>query len=57
MKFKYLVIYHDMIYGKAEINKQYFVNAVTRGDTIIDLENMTQFDKETNSWKPIEGDS
>lgn len=56
-KYKYLrVTNNDMIWGKQELNKEYFVSASMSGDALINLEDMTYFDKDTNSWKPIEGD-
>jgi hypothetical protein len=56
-KFKYLrVTTNDMMWGKQELSKEYFVNAVQSGDAIIDLEDMTYFDKDSNEWKLIDGD-
>lgn len=57
MKFKYLQISSSgMVWGVNEYDKSRFVAAVTRGDTIINLETMEQFDKETNSWVSVDGD-
>ena len=56
MKYKYLVISHFSAWGKQEIDKEYFVNAVRRGDLIINTEDSTYFDKDENNWLPIEGD-
>lgn len=56
MKYKYLVISHFSAWGKHEITKEYFVNAVQRGDLIINTQDGTYYDKEENTWKPIEGD-
>lgn len=57
MKFKYLVITSsDMVWGKNELTKEYFVNAVQRGDGIINLEDGTYFDKDSNAWLPVKGD-
>jgi hypothetical protein len=57
MKYKYLIITTaDMVWGKNELTKEYFVAAVQRGDGIINLEDGTYFDKDTNSWKAVEGD-
>ncbi len=57
MEYKYLVI-KDVIgaWGKHELSKEYFVNAVQRGDLIINTEENTYFDKDENAWKPIDGD-
>lgn len=57
MKFKYLkVTTGDMMWGKQEMSKEYFVNAVRSGDAIINLEDMTYFNTEENGWLPIDGD-
>lgn len=57
MTFKYLIITDtDMIWGKQELTKEYFVSAVQRGNGIINLEDGTYFDKDSNSWKELEGD-
>ena len=58
MKYKYLrVTTNDMLWGKQELSKDYFVAVVNSGDALINLEDMTYFDKDTNSWKDIEGDT
>lgn len=46
-----------MMWGKQEITKEYFLGVVNSGDALINLEDMTYFDKDSNGWKPIEGDS
>lgn len=57
MKFKYLIISAaPTAWGKNELSKEYFVNAVQRGDLIINLVDGTYFDKDNNAWKDIEGD-
>ena len=56
MQYKYLVFSGFTIWGKNEITKEYFVAAVQRGDYIVNTEDGTYFDKDTNSWKAIEGD-
>lgn len=57
MKFKYLVISGgDIIWGKQEITKDYFVSAIRRGDTIVNLKQNTVFDAENNKWEDIKGD-
>lgn len=56
MKFKYLVISSVGAWGKNEVTKEYFVQAVQRGDLIINLEDGTYFSKDDNVWKPVEGD-
>lgn len=56
-KYKYLrVTTGDMMWGKHEMSKEYFVSAVKSGDAIINLEDMTYFNTEENSWQPIQGD-
>ena len=56
-KFKYLrVTTNDMMWGKHELSKEYFVSAVQSGDALLNLEEMTYFDKEDNEWKSIKGD-
>lgn len=57
MKYRYLKLLAGHIpFGKKELTKSDFATSVQAGDTIIDLETMSVFDKETNSWKEIEGD-
>lgn len=57
MAFKYIrVTTGDMIWGKHELSRQYFVSAVQSGDALINLEDMTYFSKDDNEWKPIDGD-
>lgn len=57
-KYKYLrVTTNDMLWGKQELSKEYFVSVVQSGDALINLEDMTYFSKDDNEWKPIEGDS
>ena len=57
MKFKYLrVTSNDLIWGKNEITKEYFLSVVQSGDALINLEDMTYFSKDDNEWKPIDGD-
>lgn len=57
MEFKYLIISTtSTAWGKNELSKEYFVNAVQRGDLIINLEDGTYFDKDENAWKEIRGD-
>lgn len=57
MKFKYLQIgASGLVWGINEYEKPRFIAAVVRGDTIINLETMQIFDKETNSWKDVDGD-
>jgi hypothetical protein len=55
MRFRYLII-SGIVWGKNEITKEYFVNAIHRGDTIIDLQEGKQFDPEKNEWVDVEGD-
>lgn len=56
MKYKFIKVSGDMVWGINELTKERFVAAVKFGDTIINLEDMTQFDPEANEWKPIQGD-
>lgn len=57
MTFKYIQISDGgIVWGIHELTKERFVAAVQRGDTIINTEDSTQFDPETNSWKDIQGD-
>ena len=56
-KYKYLrVTTANVMWGKQELSKEYFVSAVQSGDALINLEDMTYFNKETNEWKEIKGD-
>lgn len=55
MTFRYLII-SGIVWGKDELTKEYFVNSVAHGDTIIDLQEGKIFDKDENTWKDIEGD-
>lgn len=57
MKFKFLVYSGYSVWGKHELTKEYFVAAISRDDHIINTEDSTYFDKDTNSWKPLEGDA
>ncbi len=55
--FKYLrVTDNDFMYGKQEITKEYLIGVVGTGDALINLEDMTYYDKAANLWKEIEGD-
>lgn len=58
MTHKYLTVQAGgaILWLKHEISKDYFVGANQRGDVIINLEDSTYFDKDSNSWKPLEGD-
>lgn len=57
-KFKYLrVTTNDMLWGKQEISKEYLIGVAQSGDALIDLDDMSYFDKDTNEWKDIPGDS
>lgn len=56
MKYRYIKIMGGIVWGIREFTKERFVNSVQMGDTIIDLEEMKVFDKETNAWVDIEGD-
>lgn len=57
MKFRYIKVTGDLLWGKNNISKNDLAQ-VAQGniETIIDLENMTQFDAENNEWKEIKGD-
>lgn len=57
MTFKYLQISDGgFVWGIHELTKERFVSAVNRGDTIINTEDGTQFDKDKNAWVEISGD-
>lgn len=57
-KYKFLrVTTNDMMWGKQEVSKEYFMGVVQSGDALINLEDMTYFDKDSNEWKLIDGDS
>lgn len=56
MSFKWLIFTGFSVWGKNEISKDYFVSAVNRGDYIVNVKDGTYYDKDTNSWKLIEGD-
>lgn len=57
MKYKYLrVSGHNTFWGKNEVSKEYFLSVVKVGDDLINLEDMTYFDKDSNEWKPIKRD-
>jgi len=57
MKYKYLrVTANDMIWGKQEVSKEYFLGVVRSSDALINLEDMTYFSQDDNEWKPIDGD-
>lgn len=56
MKYRYLKISGDFVWGIDNLTKERFVNAVKNGELIIDLETMTVFDRDKNSWVPIDGD-
>ena len=57
MNFKYLIIEsYDTIWGKHELTKEYFINAVQRGATIVNTEDNTVFSQDDNAWLPIRGD-
>lgn len=56
MNYEYLIFTGFSIWGKHELTKEYFVGAVQRGDYIVNTVDNTYFDKDTNSWKAVEGD-
>lgn len=56
MTYKYLVFSGIVVWGKNEISKEYFVNAVQRGDQIVNVAEGTYFDKDANAWQPLQGD-
>lgn len=56
MKFKYLKIYAESVYGIHDFTKERFSAAAQRGELIINTKDGTYFDKDTNSWKEIDGD-
>lgn len=56
MKYRYLKIMAGLIWGKKTLSKEEFVNAIQRGDTIVDLEEMKVFNADENRWEEIKGD-
>lgn len=58
MKFKYIKVTAggSMLWGVNELTKERFVASVQTGDIIINTEDSTYFDTESNSWKEIDGD-
>lgn len=56
IKYKYLKVMAGLIWGKKSLSKEEFVNAIQRGDTIIDLEEMKVFNADENQWEDIKGD-
>lgn len=56
MKYKYLIFSGYSLWGKNELTKEYFVTAVQRDDYIVNTQDNTYYDKESNSWKEIDGD-
>lgn len=58
MKYKYIKVTAggSMLWGVNELTKERFVASVQAGDIIINTEDQTYFDSETNSWKPVDGD-
>ena len=56
MKFRYLKINSSLIWGENQITREMLIG-VKNGlyDTIIDLENMTQYDADHNAWVEIDG--
>lgn len=56
MNYRFLVFSGIGVWGKHAITKDYFVAAAKRGDLIIDTQENTYFDADSNSWKAIEGD-
>lgn len=57
MKFKYLTSQGNFLWAKNHITKE-TLQMVKDGryENLIDIENGTYFDSESNSWKEIEGD-
>lgn len=56
MDYKYLKVSGDFVWGIKNLTKERFVAAVKAGETIIDIEEMKQFDPEQNAWVDIQGD-
>ena len=57
MKFRYLKITGSVIWGTNTITRDDLVRVKNRSyDAVIDLQNMTTFNADTNSWDEIKGD-
>lgn len=51
---KYIKVLGDFLYGKEEITRNDLAEVARHSlDTIINLENMTQFNADENKWTPI----
>lgn len=56
MKYKYLKISGDLVWGTNELTKDDLIRAKAGGyEVIINLEDFTQYDPEENIWKEVEG--
>lgn len=53
---KYIRTNASVIWGKNEITKEYLIGVKQTGDILIDTENATYFDTESNEWKSIPRD-
>lgn len=57
MKYKYLKITGEFIWGKNTLEKQDLVDVATsRIDALVDVEAGKQFDAKANEWVDIKGD-
>ena len=58
MKYRYLIITGDFIWGKQEITKDDLARVKTRTcDVLFDTLEEKYFDAENNDWKEIKGDN
>ena len=57
MKYKFLKITGELVWGSNEIEKEDLIRRKQNGyDAIIDVETQKYYDPENNEWKIIEGD-
>lgn len=57
MKFRYLKITGSLIWGTNNLTRDDLVKVKNHSyDAIIDLQNMTTFDADNNSWEEVKGD-
>lgn len=57
MKYRYLKITNELVWGTDNLTKEDLVRLVQRSyDCIIDTQENKTFNKDTNSWDDIKGD-
>lgn len=58
MKYRYLKVSGDLIWGKNEITQQDVIDTKQRSvDVLIDVQEGKQFDPQTNEWKEFKGET